>query len=222
MKSHLVALFAITALTLSAETPLWLRDVAISPDGSTVAFTYKGDIFSVPATGGKATRLTSTPAVEQTPVWSPDGTKIAFASDRSGGKFIYVMDATGGNATRLTFNSAAATPLAFSPDGKAVLFSASIQDPAESVIFPTSRMPEVYSVPVDGGRMTQVLATPAEMISWLPDGTKFLYHDNKGMENEWRKHHTSSVTRDIWLYDTASKRHTNLTNRAGEDRNPVV
>ena len=222
MKSHLVALFAITALTLSAETPLWLRDVAISPDGSTVAFTYKGDIFSVPATGGKATRLTSTPAVEQTPVWSPDGTKIAFASDRSGGKFIYVMDATGGNATRLTFNSAAATPLAFSPDGKAVLFSASIQDPAESVIFPTSRMPEVYSVPVEGGRMTQVLATPAEMISWLPDGTKFLYHDNKGMENEWRKHHTSSVTRDIWLYDTASKRHTNLTNRAGEDRNPVV
>ncbi len=68
-----------------------------------------------------------------------------------------------------------------------------------------------------------VVGTPAEMISFVgPDNKAFLYQDNKGMEDQWRKHHTSSVTRDIWLYDIATKKHKNLTNHAGEDRNPVA
>ena len=50
----------------------------------------------------------------------------------------------------------------------------------------------------------------------------FLYQDQKGVESEWRKHHTSSITRDVWMYDVAAGKHTNLTNRAGEDRNPVL
>lgn len=216
---------ALTALTVSAamaETPLWMRDVTISPDGRTVAFVYRGDIWTVPATGGAATRLTSNPAYDATPVWSPDGQKIAFSSDREGGRDIFVMDARGGAATRLTWHSAAEIPMAFSTDGKWVLYNAAIQDPASSVLFPTSMLTEVYRVPVEGGRFEQVLATPAQMISWMPDGQSFVYQDQKGMENEWRKHHTSSVARDIWLFDAQSGHHTNLTAHAGEDRNPVV
>ena len=57
---------------------------------------------------------------------------------------------------------------------------------------------------------------------FTPDGKKMLYQDVKGFEDEWRKHHTSSVSRDIWCYDLATGRHTNLTDRPGEDRNPVV
>ena len=67
----------------------------------------------------------------------------------------------------------------------------------------------------------QVLATPAEWVCFDKSGKNFLYQDRKGFEDEWRKHHTSSITRDIWLYDVSTGKHANLTNREGEDRNPV-
>lgn len=210
-------------LGAGAETPLWLRDVKISPDGSQIAFTYKGDIYKVATVGGRAERLTSQPSHESAPVWSPDGSQIAFASDRNGGKDVFIMPASGGVPVRLTYHSAAETPETFTPDGKSVIFSASIQDPASSVMFPHRVLSELYAVPSDGTRrFTQVLGTPAVNISFMPDGKSFLYEDIKGMENRWRKHHTSSVTSDVWLYDSQSGSHTNMTDRGGEDRNPVV
>ena len=204
-------------------TPLWMRDVRISPDGTQIAFCYKGDLYKVNAQGGEAVRLTSQSSYESSPVWSPDGKQIAFASDRYGNMDVFVMPADGGSAKRLTYNSASEVPTAFSPDGKKVYFNAALQDPASSALFPTSAMTELYAVPATGGRTEQILATPAEMINFLPqaDGS-FLYQDRKGFEDEWRKHHTSSVTRDIWRYDAATGRHTNLTNRPGEDRNPIL
>ncbi|MBQ9077522.1 MAG: PD40 domain-containing protein [Muribaculaceae bacterium] len=211
-----------TALCAEAITPLWLRDVKISPDGEEIAFTYKGDIYKVPTTGGTATRLTSRESYEGTPIWSPDGSQIAFASDRNGSMDIYVMASAGGTATRLTFHSGNETPESFSPDGKQVIFSGNIQDPASSVLFPSRRLTEVYSIAVTGGRISRILGSPAQMICFNTAGDSFLYQDQKGMEDEWRKHHTSSITRDIWSYDLTTGKHTNLTNRAGEDRNPIL
>ena len=67
-------------------------------------------------------------------------------------------------------------------------------------------MTELYSVSVKGDEApVQVLATPARFVSWLPGGKSFLYQDVKGFEDEFRKHHTSSVTRDVWIYDTATR-----------------
>lgn len=75
----LLAVAAAAALTAgAAETPRWLRNAAISPDGKTIAFTYKGDIFTVPSTGGLARQITSNPAFDTAPVWSPDGRTIIF------------------------------------------------------------------------------------------------------------------------------------------------
>ena len=212
---------AFTALSAYAVTPLWMRDARISPDGTEIVFCYKGDIYKVPARGGTAIQLTTQASYEASPVWSPDGKQIAFASDRNGNFDLFVMPADGGSARRLTCHSASEIPSAFTPDGKYVLFSASIQDPASSALFPTGAMTELYKVPVNGGRTEQVLATPAELVCFDKTGKNFLYQDRKGFEDEWRKHHTSSVTRDIWLYDTRTGKHTNLTDRGGEDRNPV-
>lgn len=223
-KTVLIAsILAGATLQAAAITPLWLRDVKISPDGNKIAFTYKGDIYTVPTSGGSATRLTATTDYEANPVWSPDSRSIAFAGDRYGNFDIFIIDANGGTPRRLTYNSASEIPETFSPDGSAVLYSAAIQDPATSVAFPSGRLTELYSVDTNGKEAPrQVLGTPARYVSFLPGSDKFLYQDVKGFEDEWRKHHTSSVTRDIWLYDPATGTHTNLTDRGGEDTNPVA
>lgn len=222
MKKLLTCLaLSLVAASSYAATPLWLRDVQISPDGTEIAFCYKGDIYKVPSNGGTATQLTTQASYECSPIWSPDSKQIAFASDRNGNFDLFVMSADGGAARRLTTHSASEIPSTFTTDGNYILFSASIQDPANSALFPTSAMTELYKVPVTGGRTEQVLGTPAEMVCFDKSGKTFLYQDRKGFEDEWRKHHTSSITRDVWLYDSENGKHTNLTAHAGEDRNPV-
>ncbi|MCM1483532.1 MAG: S41 family peptidase [Muribaculaceae bacterium] len=224
MKKTILTSVAIASFALSAQavTPLWLRDVKISPDGTEIAFTYMGDIYKVKTSGGTAQRLTSMPSYESAPIWSPDGKMIAFASDRNGDNDLFIMPSNGGAAKRLTTNSADEIPEAFSPDGSSVIYSAAIQAPAQSALFPTTRMTQLYKVPTTGGRAVQVLGTAAVNIEYVPGTDSFLYEDIKGYEDQWRKHHTSSVTRDIWRYDPKTGRHTNLTSRGGEDRDPTV
>lgn len=209
------------AKTGSTDTPLWMRYPNISPDGTKIAFSYQGDIYYVPAAGGEAVRLTFTEDYEYQPVWSPDSRTVAFASDRFGGMDIFTVGIEGGKAVRLTTHSGTEAPLAFSPDGKYIYFSAAIQDPASSALWSGSWLTELYRVPVTGGRPEQIAANPICSVSFDTDGKSFLYYDRTGSENIWRKHHTSSVARNIFYYNAADGTHTQITVNPGEDRDPI-
>ncbi len=207
---------------MAQDDPQWIRYQAISPDGNHIVFTYQGDLYRVSSEGGDATRLTFHESHDFMPVWSQNGEKIAFASDRYGNFDVFVMDAVGGPAERLTFHSNDESPYSFSHDDEHVIFGAVRQDDVKHRQFPTTSQPELYNVPVDGGRVGQLFTIPAEYVQVSSDGLKMVYHDKKGGENEWRKHHRSSITRDIWVYDTESNEHTMLTTFEGEDRQPVL
>ncbi|WP_028897545.1 S41 family peptidase [Prevotella sp. HUN102] len=207
-------------LSLSAaaeENPLWMRFSAISPDGKTIAFSYKGDIFTVPSGGGTARQLTTNPAYDAYPVWSRDGQKIAFASSREGSLDIYLMGKDGGVPKRLTTDSGDELPMAFSNDGN-ILFSAVKMPTAQSILFASNSFPQTYEVSVEGGRAKMVSAMPMLDVSVNASGD-MLYHDQKGYEDKFRKHHRSPIARDIWLYRKGQYR--KLTDFNGEDRTPV-
>ncbi len=99
-----IFLFAFSIISFQAfsqNNPLWLRYPAISPDGKSIVFSFKGDLYKVDASGGTAYPLTLHEAHDFMPVWSHDGKKIAFASDRFGNFDVFIISADGGEPTRL-------------------------------------------------------------------------------------------------------------------------
>jgi Tol biopolymer transport system component/C-terminal processing protease CtpA/Prc len=202
--------------------PRWLQQPAISPDGKWIAFEYKGNIFKVPASGGPAIALTINDAYNGYPVWSHDGKRIAFASDRYGNFDVYTMMANGSEVTRLTFNSSKDIPYDFTPDDQQVLFGADRHDVYTSARFPSDgNFMKLFEVPVKGGNSVLVNSAGAEFVHFNDKGDKWIFQDRKGYEDPWRKHHTSAVTRDIWVYDIPRNAYTKVSDFKGEDREPV-
>lgn len=200
----------------------WFRHAAISPDGTSIAFSHQGDVFVVDSKGGLARALTTNDAWDGHPVWSRDGKQIAFASDRHGNLDIFLMPAEGGKAKRLTYHSANDIPADFSLSGDAVLFASARGDSAEASIFPTSRLAELYEVRTDGGTPRRVSTIPASQARYTDDGKSIVYRNEKAYEIEFRKHDVSAFARDIWMLDVESGEHTQLTDFKGGDHDPYV
>lgn len=214
----------------AGEAPLWLRRNSISPDGRQIAFCYQGDIFVVDAAGGKARQITSNPAYDSDPIWTPDGKYIIFSSYRDKTKDIFRTTSEGGIPEKITGYPGNETPLAAMPDGS-IVFSANIQADAAYGNFPGEA--QLYKVKSAGERPVRVTSLPVSALSVNAEG-EVIYEDKKGYEDPFRKHHTSSVTKDIWLYRPAAPQtdggcpsisgdgtFTKLTSFKGEDRNPV-
>ena len=163
------------------ENPLWMRHCAISPDGTTIAFTYKGDIFTVPVSGGKATQITTNPAFDTTPIWSPDSKQIAFASDRIGNMDVFTVSKDGGEPRRLTTFSGGETAVAFTDAGH-ILFTADIMPSTRRcrIFSSNGQFQQIYQIPVSGGRPVMFSSMPMECISRNKEGT-ILYQDKKGL-----------------------------------------
>ena len=218
-----LALFSLVSASARQSEPSWLRYPAISPDGRDIAFSYRGDIYTVPVAGGKATQITSNRAYEKAPIWSPDGSKIAFASDRDGCNFnVYVTAREGGEARRISYvNSKNQVPVAFY-DNDHLLYTANIRPAANMGIFPYGSFEQLYVQSVEGGRPRIFSAVTMQEPSLGQDG-RILFTDVKGYEDPYRKHHTSPIARDIWMWTPGDGggSYRKVTTFKGEDRNAV-
>jgi tricorn protease len=183
-----------------------------SPDGSTLAFSYQGDLWSVPINGGRALRLTVHEAFDSYPVWSPDGKEIAFSSDRFGNDDIYVMPAEGGMPERLTYFSSADRVCDWLPDGNGILFAANRN-------FYYHRIPVLYSVPRSGGTPKQVGKFYTNEGKISPDGQWVAF--SLGRYDWARKRYRGSSNLDLWLYHIKSGEFKRLTMHEGNDLSPM-
>jgi len=202
------SLIAVVAVAADAPVP---RHPAPSPDGSQIAFSWQGDLWLVPASGGDARRMTAHPADERHPVWSRDGRFIAFASNRHGNSDVFVMPADGSEAPRrLTFASVADTPCDFSADGSAVLFTS---DRARGIRW----MPQLWTVPVSGGTPALALAAFAEQAVVAPGGRAMVLV--RGATKWTRRGYRGAANRELWYADDDGEL-TRLTDFDGDDDNP--
>src|SRR5437868_8044389 len=123
MKHFLIAVVCVVAASLcvfGADGPLLLRRPAVSQ--TQIAFTYAGDLWVVGRDGGDARRLTTGIGMETDPMFSPDGTLIAFTGEYQGNRDVYVVSANGGIPRRLTYHPGPDDVLGWTPDGKGILF----------------------------------------------------------------------------------------------------
>ncbi len=199
--SLIIAIIVSIASNYAQDNPL-LRFPAINNDGSKIAFSFQGDIWTVPSSGGKATRLTIHEAYEAYPKFSPDGKQIAFSGNRYGNNDIFVMSAEGGVPKRLTFNSVFDNISSWTSD--------------ENILFSTNREfnqierpAEVYSISSKGGTEWRALDAVGFDPIMSPDG-RFIAFVRGDINPIYRESYRGPSNRDIWLYDTKNKSYSKL------------
>ena len=192
---------------------LYPRTPAVSPDGSKIAFSYAGDIWTAPITGGRATQLTTHGLNDDEPVFAPDGKTIAFVSDRTGSSQIYTISVDGGQPTQLTFHTAGYSLEDWSHDGETLLAVAARDHHWRRpnrlfTVSSTERSAEkvVVDAYADYGRLSR-------------DGSRVLLV-REGME-WWRKGYYGARASQIWLYDIEAKSFERLVEENTPCQSPI-
>ena len=188
-----------------------LRYATLAPDGKTVAFTWRGDIWTVSTDNPQlAHRLTIHEAQDTIPRISPDGKQIAFSSQRSGGYDIYVMPIEGGEPQRVTQHSSAAILCDWSPDGKYLLF-ASNRDPGRYQL-------NLYEVAASGGTPRAITVDGGRDGSYSPDGKTIVYA--RGFNTIYQDNYEGTGNYDLYTVAREGGIPTALTSTLGNERNP--
>jgi tricorn protease len=223
----LVAALFVCAVAASGQSPRTddLTRLLRFPDihGDMIAFVYAGDIWTVPASGGTARRLTSHPGVELFPKFSPDGRWIAFSGEYNGTRQVFVIPTEGGEPRQLTYhNEVGPLPprggwdnrvLGWTPDGKNVLFRA-------NRVGASDRLGRPYLVPVEGGEETPLAITEAGGVSYAPDGTHVAFTPISNEFRGWKRYHAGQSP-DVWIYDLANNTAEQITTTHAQDMVPV-
>ena len=178
-----------------------------------IAFEYGGDLWITEKAGGEARRLTSTPAVEADPFLSPDGRWLAFTSNRSGNRDVYVMPVEGGDPRRLTWHPGNDDARGWSPDGKEVLFGSGRNTAPVSFT-------RLWTVPAEGGVERLVPAPMAIRGSWSPDGKRLAYDRVSRWDIEFRNYRGGQNT-PLTILDIGSLDEIRLPNERTSDTQPV-
>ncbi len=203
-KKLLVLIFSICSLLNTIE-PHFMTDPAISPDGETVCFSYMSDLWIVPFKGGEAKRITTTKGDDWNPVFSPDGKKIAFNTERDGWGAIYIIPAEGGIAEPI--NKEDLELLDWFPDGKSLL---------EKADEPGIRN-KLFRVNLDGS-FQEITAFGGKNASVSKDGKKIIF-DRGGMV--YREAYKGSFNGDIWEYNIKSATYSRLAKTELTEQYPV-
>lgn len=194
------------------ESAPFARFPAVSPDGSTVAFSYQGDIFRVPVEGGLATRLTVHEGYDGHPRFSPDGERIAFQSDRWGSEDLFVMDADGRGVRRLTHHSADDDIGGWTPDGH-LLFT------TVRTYVQVEREDEIYRISAEGGTPDRLLDAVGYAPVTSPDGRFIAF--TFGSNGRDRMGYRGPADKDVWLHDTRDGSYRRVTEFEGNDVRPA-
>lgn len=195
-----------------SQNDLLIRYPSINSDGSLISFSYQGDIWTVPATGGKATRLTVHEAYESNPVFSPDGQRIAFSGARYGNNDIFVVPSEGGIPKRLTYHSGNDMISSWGTSGT-ILFSTSRE------FQQVERPSEVYSISAKGGTESRMLDAVGYDPIQSPDG-RFIAITRGDINPIHREDYRGASNRNIWVYDTKTKTYAQVTNYETNDMLP--
>jgi tricorn protease len=200
-----------------AEPVRLAHEPALSPDGSTLAFAWGGDIWTVPTNGGTATRLTSNPAVESGPAFSPDGRLLAFNSDREGSKQVYVMPAVGGDPKRITWHTDGYDVREWMPDGNALLVNIA----RDMSWMRESRASRLAVLNVNERRAEQVLFDDyASDGAVSADGKRVLFM-REGSESWWRQGYRGSRAGQIWIFNRDDSSFKEVVSDGTESRWPM-